>query len=189
MFTSRKRTAWAGVGLLLSLTISSPVWADDVELLLSTPGLSGAARPNLLFILDSSGSMTGEVPTQNPYDATEVYAGDCDDSMYYWKYGSSSSVPNCGSNYKFDKDMFDCQQGITQIATAGKFVDILAMYRQGGRWKWRDLDRWQDDRRVECEEDSGVHGHISDNTTTEPYAKSRFPQDLTDDHLYTIEFW
>ena len=68
MFTSRKRTAWAGVGLLLSLTISSPVWADDVELLLSTPGLGGAARPNLLFILDSSGSMTGEVSTQTPYD-------------------------------------------------------------------------------------------------------------------------
>jgi len=187
MFTSRKCTAWAGVGLLLSLTISSPVWADDVELLLSTPGLSSAARPNLLFILDSSGSMTGEVPTQNPYDATEVYAGSCDDSMYYWKYGSSSSVPDCGSNYKFDKDMFDCQQGITQIATAGKFVDILAMYRQGGRWKWRDLDRWQDDRRVECEEDSGVHGHISDNSTTEPYAKSGSRSSYSLSRLYTSD--
>ncbi len=185
MFTSRKRTAWAGVGLLLSLTISSPAWADDVELLLSTPGLSGAARPNLLFILDSSGSMTGEVPTQNPYDATEIYEGDCDADMYYWKYGSSSSVPDCGNNYKFEKDMFDCQQGIVQMATAGKFVDTLAMYRTGGKWKWRDLDRWQDDRRVECEEDSGEHGHISDNSLTERYAKSGSRSGYNLGNLYT----
>lgn len=186
---SRIRTACAGVGLLLSLTISSPVWADDVELLLSTPGLSGAARPNLLFILDSSGSMTGTVPTQNPYDASETYAGDCDATMYYWKYGSNSSVPTCGSNYKFDKDMFDCQQGLDQMATAGKFVDIMAMYRQGGKWRWRDLDRYRDDRRVECEEDSddGDHGHISDNTTTKPYARSGSRDSYSSSRLYTSD--
>ncbi len=188
MFTSRKRTAWAGVGLLLSLTISSPVWADDVELLLSTPGLSGAARPNLLFILDSSGSMTGEVPTQTPYDATEVYVGPCDSSMYYWKYGSSSWVPNCGNSYKFDKGMFDCQQGATQIATAGKFVDTMGMYRySSGRWKWRDMDRWQDDRHVECEEDSGVHGEMDQDETSKPFARRGSRSSYSSDRLYTSD--
>ena len=174
MFTSRKRTAWAGVGLLLSLTISSPVWADDVELLLSTPGLSGAAQPNLLFILDSSGSMTGEVSTQPPYNPLVVYPGSCEADMYYWKDGTSSWVPNCGSSYKFKKTRFDCAQGTTQIATAGKFADTMAMYREyeSGKQAWYTLSRWEDDARVECEEDSGVHGPNGSNATTNPYARS-----------------
>ncbi|MGI9235006.1 MAG: pilus assembly protein, partial [Woeseiaceae bacterium] len=186
------RTAWAGVGLLLSLTISSPVWADDVELLLSTPGLSGAARPNLLFILDSSGSMDGEVSTQNPYDANVVYptVGDCDSDMYYWKFGSSSTVPQCDDDeYFFEKDLFDCQQGLVQMAGSGKFVDTMAMYRRGGKWKWRNMDEDQSDRRVECEEDSdaGIHGHISDNTTSKPYAKSGSRSGYNPDKLYTSD--
>jgi type IV pilus assembly protein PilY1 len=192
MFTSRKGTAWAGVGLLLSLTISSPVWADDVELLLSTPGLSGAAKPNLLFILDSSGSMTGEVATQNPYDASVVYptVGDCEPDMYYWKFGSSSTVPQCDDDeYKFEKALFDCQQGIVQIAASGKFVDTMAMYRQGGKWRWRNMDEEQTNRRVECEEDSDAnnHGHISDSTTTKPWARSGSRSSYSSSRLYTSD--
>ena len=53
----RKRSAWAIAGMLLTLTVATPVWADDVELLLSTPAASDAAKPNILFIIDSSGSM------------------------------------------------------------------------------------------------------------------------------------
>ena len=169
MFTSRKRTAWAGVGLLLSLTISSPVWADDVELLLSTPGLEGAARPNLLFILDSSGSMTGEVSTQPPYDATVIYPGDCDADMYYWTTGSD--VPECGDRYKFKKVRFDCQQGVTQIATAGKYTDTMAMYRRrDGNDRWYTLSRSRTENRVECEADSGIHGPMGGDSATYPYA-------------------
>ena len=191
MFTSRKRTAWAGVGLLLSLTISSPVWADDVELLLSTPELGAAARPNLLFILDSSGSMTGEVPSQNPYDASEDYDGDCDDDMYYWKSGSGSGVPNCDDAFKFKKNKFDCEQGIDQMAMAGKFVDTLAMYRMSsgwwgsGSWKWQYMSESEQERRVECADDSGDHGHISDNSTTKRYARGGSQSSYNLSNLYT----
>ncbi|MBT8067508.1 MAG: PQQ-binding-like beta-propeller repeat protein [Gammaproteobacteria bacterium] len=174
MLTSRKGTAWAGAGLLLSLMISSPTWADDVELLLSTPGLSAAARPNLLFILDSSGSMTGEVPTQPPYDPAVVYPGDCQSDMYYWKDGTSSWVPTCGSRYKFKKTKFDCAQGTAQIATSGRYADTMAMYREydDDDWAWYTLSRYETDRNVECADDSGVHGENGDNATSRPYARS-----------------
>jgi type IV pilus assembly protein PilY1 len=174
MLTSRKGTAWAGAGLLLSLIISSPAWADDVELLLSTPGLNAAARPNLLFILDSSGSMTGEVPTQPPYDPAVIYPGSCESDMYYWKDGTSSWVPTCGSRYKFKKDKFDCAQGTAQIAASGRYADTMAMYREyeDNKWRWHTLNRYETERQVECADDSSVHGENGSGAATKPYARS-----------------
>ena len=75
MTKSRSHTAWAGVGILLTLTLGSPAIADDVELLLSIPGSSNAAKPNILFILDSSGSMNTIETTQEPFDGTKPYSG------------------------------------------------------------------------------------------------------------------
>ena len=137
MYTSRTRTAWAGAGLLLALTVASPVWADDVELLLSTPAASNAAKPNILFIIDSSGSMKTIEESQEPYTPSSIYLGDCNQDMYYWT--TESSIPNCGDNYRIYKTAFVCQQGNTQIAAAGSYTDTMAMYRptNNSKWKWR----------------------------------------------------
>ena len=78
MNRSAKHFAWATAGVLISLATGAPAIADDVELLLSTPGISNAAKPNILFILDSSGSMTTVEKTQEPYDRTEISLGRCD---------------------------------------------------------------------------------------------------------------
>jgi type IV pilus assembly protein PilY1 len=170
MKMSNKHSAWALAGLLLTLTAGSPVWADDVELLLSTPASSNAAKPNILFILDSSGSMTTIEPNQVPYDADEIYTGPCDLSRYYWS--TNSSIPSCGSSYRFNKSVFYCQQGIDQLENAGSYTDTMAMYRSySGKWKWRTMNRWETNRAVECRADSGVHGYGSD-PDDEPYARS-----------------
>jgi len=170
MDTSRIRAAWAGVGLLLTMIVATPVWADDVELLLSTPGLTGAARPNLLFILDSSGSMRGEVNTQPPYDPLQVYTGSCETDKYYWTTGTS--VPTCGDKYKIFKTAFVCMQGTTQIGAAGLYTDTMAMYRKSkGKWKWRQPNRNHVDKAVECKADSGIHGY-GGTPAAEPYARS-----------------
>ena len=166
---SRMRTAWAGAGLLLALTVASPVWADDVELLLSTPGVSVAAKPNLLFILDSSGSMRDEVNTQPPYDPNQTYTGDCESDKYYWTTGSD--IPTCGNQYKIYKTMFYCQQGLTQMADAGSYTDTMAMYRsKKGKYQWRTPSKSKVDKPIECEADSGVHGYGA-NAATEPFAR------------------
>ena len=41
--------------ILLTLVVLNPVWADDVEIFFNTPDTT--TRPNLLFVLDGSGSM------------------------------------------------------------------------------------------------------------------------------------
>lgn len=169
MDRSRLHFAWAIASALVTLTAGSPAVADDVELLLSTPG--GSAKPNILFILDSSGSMNTVETTQEPFDATKSYTvGPCDQNLYYWS--TNSSVPNCGGEREVKKSFFVCDQGITQIKAAGSYTDTMGMYRKKkGKWKWRTLDKKKDDEYVECKQDSSVHGYGA-TPGNEPYAQS-----------------
>ena len=169
MKKSSYKSACAAVGLTVALIAGSPVWADDVELLLSIPGASAAAKPNVLFILDSSGSMTSIETTQTPYDKNVDYPGSCDDNYYYWT--TNSNLPNCGSGTirRFQKNRFACAQGVTQIADAGSYTDTMTQYRKRkGSWKWRKISRHQTDKWVECAADSGVHG---DGNPSQLYAR------------------
>ena len=173
MCMSRIRTAWAaGAGLLVALIIGSPVWADDVELLLSTPASSNAAKPNILFILDSSGSMTTVETSQEPFIAGKDYSGaGCDDNYFYWTEGTS--IPACTTQYRIKKAYFQCDQGWTQIKAAGSYTDTMSMYRPNytGKWKWRQLSWSRDSNDVECKGDSGVHGKGS-SPGNQPYAQA-----------------
>ncbi len=170
MFMSRTRTAWAAGATLLTLLVGAPVWADDVELLLSTPASSNAAKPNILFIIDSSGSMTTVETSQEPFIAGKDYTGgNCNDDYLYWTTGTS--IPTCTSEYRIKKGAFLCQQGWSQINTAGSYTDTMAMFRPNkkGTWKWRQLNKKRDENGVECKADSGVHGFGND-PSDEPYA-------------------
>lgn len=156
-----QRPAWGLAGLLLTLTVATPAWADDVELLLSTPAASDAAKPNILFVLDSSGSMTTKEYSQEPYDASETYSGPCDLDKYYWS--TTSSIPNCGRDYKFKKSVFYCSSGVAQARAAGSYTDTMVMYyKYNNKWKWRDLHKDLESNVVDCENDSGIHGSNSD---------------------------
>jgi len=149
--------------MLITLTIGSPVLADDVELLLSTPGAINS-KPNILFIIDSSYSMKTEELTQEPYDNTKSYAGPCDSTMYYWS--TTSTIPVCGDWYKFQKTVFNCNQGILQSRYAGSYTDTMSFYRPNNNlvWKWRPPKKKEQDKVVDCARDSGVHGSLASPT-------------------------
>ncbi len=169
MRKSRLHTAWAGVGLTIAFLAGAPAWAEDVELLLSVPGASVAAKPNVLFILDSSGSMTSVEVSQEPFDKNKTYSGACDNGYYYWS--KNSNLPSCtGSKLRrFEKSYFVCDQGVTQISDAGSYTDTMAQYRKRrGKWKWQTISRSKTQSYVECAADSGVHG---DGTAGQVYAK------------------
>jgi type IV pilus assembly protein PilY1 len=149
------RAAWAGAGLLIALTSGSPVLADDTELLTAAPGAVGD-KPNILFILDSSGSMTTIEQTQEPYNSSKSYAGSCDADQYYWTTGAV--IPDCDSSgdFLFPKTSFVCQQGVIQAGASGSYKDTMAQYRAAdAKWE-RPLEG--DDGIVECWADSGAHG-------------------------------
>ncbi len=55
-------------GIVFALTAGTPAVADDTELLLVTPNITQELKPNILFILDTSGSMVTVEETIEPYE-------------------------------------------------------------------------------------------------------------------------
>ena len=69
---------------------SQPTLADDSEVFTSSISTTGAgARPNVLFVIDTSGSMDSEVTV---YDPAQSYTGSCDAGYVYWGT-TNTSVP------------------------------------------------------------------------------------------------
>ena len=80
--------------------LSAPPAADasDIEVFFSTPTTS-SAKPNVLFVVDTSQSMFTKEPTaENPYDAAVDYTGSCNNDEYYWTTGTDGT-PTCGSGW------------------------------------------------------------------------------------------
>src|SRR6056297_3889073 len=93
-------------GALLALAAGGGAFADDTELLVLNPTTLPEDRPNILFIMDSSGSMQTQELVQEDYDPDQAYGGDCDSSKLYWTT-NVEATPDCSvSLAQLDKDSF-----------------------------------------------------------------------------------
>ncbi len=73
MITIAKNIALFGAGLVVALASGTPALADDTELLLLNPDELTAPKPNIMFILDTSGSMTTVENTREIYDSALAF--------------------------------------------------------------------------------------------------------------------
>jgi len=132
------------LGLMLALVSGSPVLADDTELMLVAPPEPAALKPNVMFILDTSGSMGDIQTTGQPYNAATDYSafGTCDANNLY--YGDGSSTPVCDAdNTRFiAKGAWHCDDASIQIAGVGAYTGVLDQYRSnaGGMLEWLELE-------------------------------------------------
>ena len=169
MKISARKTTWMSTGTALTLLSGAPVIADDTELLLVTPDPSQMPKPNVIFILDTSGSMGTVERTAEPYDSNVVYEGACDINNMYWT--TVDVVPVCdGANTQYvDKSSFLCGTAAQQLAGIGSYTDTMVQFRsdETGAATWTELAAGNSSDPVECQGDSGVHG---DGTGTELYA-------------------
>lgn len=86
------------LALTLAMTVISGIAAaDDTEIFNLTA--TSPSNPNILFILDTSGSMSGAVNRLTPYDSNTTYDSTythaCDPSQIYFETGTTQ--PTCGS--------------------------------------------------------------------------------------------
>ena len=174
-----RKTTGTVLGLTLALVSGAPVLADDTELLLVAPPDPTELKPNVMFILDTSGSMNDVQKTGKPYDPLTDYSafGDCDTNSYY--YNDSFSEPVCsGATRYFDKSAWHCAASAIQIADVGMYTGVLVQYRDAvidGNsvgTAWRELEPGNSSDAVECEADSGAHGSNALNSATDSYAAS-----------------
>lgn len=183
------------IGTLWMVTAGSPALADDTELFVATSSGAGI-RPNVLFIIDNSGSMTTQVDTQEPYDPLKTYPGSafvpkCATDKVYFQSGTGTD-PRCGSPgiRSFNLTSLDCKSAVEAFKLGGKYIDQLVQYdpdtvtkKKNGQTvvvdtgeRWEQLDSSHPDQSVECQADQGKFGQGADET--KPYHADG-PKDVT----------
>jgi type IV pilus assembly protein PilY1 len=145
------------VGAVWMLTAGLPAVADDTELFVAT-SFGAGIRPNILFIIDNSGSMAANVVTQAAYDPLTSYGGDCEADRVYWRTGTGDP-PECDATDRwFDLSALKCDAAVLAFESGGQFVDKLVQYDHSSDRRWERIDRDRKSRPVECQADAGVHG-------------------------------
>lgn len=89
--------------------------ADDRDIYFSTDATSSTeTRPNILFVIDNSGSMGGNVDTAPAYDNTATYTGSYTNSNYYYKSNNNW--------YLFNKSKLSCASITNTMNTTGQYI-------------------------------------------------------------------
>ena len=183
-----RKITWMSVSFAVAILTGMPATADDTELLLVNPDPSLSPKPNVMFILDTSGSMTTTQDTTEPYDNATDYGGDCDSSKFYWT--DVDVTPDCAtSNNIIDGGSYVCEFSRRQIEGIGSYTDTMVQYRDGGKIStalggvslWQTLGPGYSSEFVECLADSGDHGDGVDNTRLWPAAGSDLASLWTND--------
>jgi type IV pilus assembly protein PilY1 len=128
--------------------------ADDTELFVTQSGLSDA-RTNVLFIIDTSGSMDTNVLTQAPFNASNTYSGCYDSNSIY--FGTTPTLPDCGNANLIPKTRNFCQASKTSLAAVGQYGGFFLGWSVE-RQHWEELGEDLQNRPVECLADRGVNG-------------------------------
>jgi type IV pilus assembly protein PilY1 len=176
--------ASAVTAIAATLLSGAPAVAEDTELFVGEAVSTPAARPNIMFILDTSGSMTANVRTQVPYDPNADFGDDYDNDRIYWKR-SNQALPPCNSD-SADRDWNDDGVRDCDRSTANQWIGRsyftcdavsrnltspgFAIVPKVAQWlndsgtrndKWDVMRTNVSNQWVECSADAGVHGQTS----------------------------
>ena len=159
MSVTNKRGTWMLAGMLWVLSSGIPAFADDTELFVGdNANFANVARPNILFIMDTSGSMDNKVITQATYDPAFAYGGGCDATRVYWR-GGSGDPPSCDTTRWFNMNALMCNVAMQAFTDgAGRYTDRMAQFDADFDDRWERISRTRKTRLVECEDDGGFHG-------------------------------
>ena len=136
MTTSRMRSlvtlaATAAVAMLAN----TPAGADDTELFVGAAVAAAPSRPNILFIMDTSGSMDTNVVTQVSFNPADTYSGSCRTDRVYWS--SNNSAPNCSTDRYVAATAFTCNAAQPNLDSSG-----IAYVTKAARWR-SSRNRWE----------------------------------------------
>ncbi len=159
----------AALTFVLSLAI-----ADDTEIYIGQSDEAVSRNPNVLFIVDTSGSMGTDVEVeQNPYDDgvdyDDVCVSDEDADRIYWSQAEwdgynnqwSTEPPACGSSRWIEPEAMLIDDVSDSLdSQAGMAISRAARYEQEteevcteweGFWFWRECVQWEEQTVWEAE--------------------------------------
>ncbi len=171
MAQSNYSLKYVSTGLLLSFYCSVPVLADDTEIYTTLSATALSVQPNVLFVLDTSGSMSSnKITVQDAYDPSTTYAdAGCVSNKVY--YSGNGTAPSCGSGKYFNNGKLNCNHALKEynvsgvltgndgaFITQGYYLNKLTQFR-GGSWKNISTNNdTQRSKHVECLDDQAIHG-------------------------------
>jgi type IV pilus assembly protein PilY1 len=150
-----------------------PAQADDTEVYLGDLSFSTNILPNVLFIIDTSGSMDDSINlTNGTYDPSHTYTGSCNSSYVYWAASSANgSIPTCPPSTAgrdrygyFSASSNNCADSATALAAGGTghYIGTIARYYDTSGTRndqWQGLIESDHSAIIECAADYGVHGN------------------------------
>ena len=170
MKTVRKHYKILGLIFGIVFIASPPATAEDTEVYLGASNTPSVVRPNLTFIIDTSGSMDENVTSttsNGAYNPATTYTGSCNSSRTYWS--SNGTPPSCGTDQYINNSANKCSDSSAALSSGGSgfYVGKLARYRiRSGTDRWESLSTSSNSESVECQADWGNHGETNN---TKPY--------------------
>ncbi len=137
--TQQKILLAASISFLSGINTLS--FADDTEIFGASTTNTNRINSNVLFIMDTSGSMAGEVTSALvPFDATKNYSG-----SYYQTdiYNDSNDDPWDGhkNTTLTQSSSANCEDEVIALASVGK---VLGKFKQYNNRRWKNLQDGSD---------------------------------------------
>lgn len=156
--------------LMVTIMVSLPVVADDIEIYKKDNLGTASVWPNIMFILDTSGSMGASLIVQEDYDPLVDYdqrTSPCtgqpfDDSYFYVnEITVSDSDIDCSytNGRKFLLSQLQCQAANNAFAVTGFYSAARFSQWQANQNVWTTLTNSNNaNYYIECNIDQGNHG-------------------------------
>jgi type IV pilus assembly protein PilY1 len=185
---------------LLALPGIAPVNARDTDVYLMSPTVSRDDSPNVMIILDNSGSMDTNITSRAAYDpAIDYCTGDLDtligaganagkpsncasiSGRVYWSFGSTPTPPGTSSDRWFAASKNKCLDSASALASSGFYGGTkIAKWHGSGNRGWRTLRDYEDGdmTHVDCQADGSANGQTAGdgtfprNSNSNPYTSS-----------------
>lgn len=171
-------------GMALAAYAATPAIAEDIEIYTSASLAKAAIQPNVVFVMDTSGSMGDTLSVPVSYDYTKSYTGCYDANMIY--FTSSGALPDCTSKDMILKSSNKCDASVNlydkgviidtigPLEKQGFFADQIAQYHDKKKiWQGTvTKNATEQAYLMECYTDSGVHGETGAGS---PYITDKGP--------------
>jgi len=160
--------------------VSINVWSEDIELYLQDATIRAETKPQVLLLVDTSGSMEFPQTIKTPFDSSETYhqlepgfSGDDDDYIYY-VVGSPDVLPTVDSpteTRRFLQSKNNCNTSKSRLDSAGFYTGRIRHYAwEGSVGSWQQI-HGSDGSTVsiiDCEDDINLDlAHIADSESVE----------------------
>lgn len=154
-----------GSGLVILFMM--PAFADDIEIYVGSAQVATEVKPNLMFIIDTSGSMRAKVNTPLPYDINvdyaDTYSSACfdPDKIYF----STGTTPvDCDTDDWFNRSALKCDAATLPMFNTTAPVVVTGASVEKSNVTEPKLD--DDIEYTETYDVSSVYDQASDTTTT-----------------------